>query len=58
MLWRASDRALTSTLLATGARWNVAGPWLLSANVLINVAGDGLRARLTPGVSLDYHFEL
>ncbi len=58
LLWRAGDRALTSTLLATGARWNVAGPWLLNANVLINVAGDGLRARLTPGVSLDYHFEL
>ena len=56
--WRVSDRGFTATLLATGARWHVAGPWLLNANVLINVASSGMRAQLTPGVSLDYHFEL
>ena len=56
--WMSGNRAITSSALAAGARWNVAGPWLLNANVLINVANDGLAARLTPGVSLGYYFDL
>ena len=42
--------------LVTGAKWNIVRSWLLNANVLVRLADVGLRARVTPGISLDYAF--
>jgi hypothetical protein len=56
--WVTSDRGVIATSLAAGARWNVAGPWLVNGNVLINLSSGGLRSRLTPAISLDYDFGL
>ena len=41
----------------TGAKWNVARSWLVNTSLLIRVTDPGLRARLTPAVSIDYSFE-
>jgi hypothetical protein len=58
MRWLTADRGFTTTLVATGAKWNVGGSWLLNTNLLIRVTDGGLRSRVTPAVSLDYDFGL
>jgi hypothetical protein len=58
MRWLTADRGFTTTLVATGAKWNVGGSWLLNTNLLIRLTDGGLRARVTPAVSLDYDFGL
>jgi hypothetical protein len=37
-----------------GLRWNFAGPWVLSANVMRPLTSRGLTARWVPAFSLDY----
>lgn len=39
-----------------GLKWNVAGEWLLSANVVRPLTSAGLNAQWVPAVSLDYAF--
>lgn len=56
MRWLTAPRGVHTTLLVTGAKWNVASSWLLNANLLIRVTDGGLRARVTPAVSIDYDF--
>lgn len=47
----------TSRLSAVaGFKWNVAGSWLLSANVLRPLTTTGLTASWVPTISLDYAF--
>jgi hypothetical protein len=46
----------TSTYLAGGFKWNLAGAWLLHGNVLLPLNGAGLTSGLTPAVALDYSF--
>ena len=58
MRWLTADRGFTTSLVSTGAKWNVGGSWLLNTNLLIRVTDGGLRARVTPAVSLDYDFGL
>ena len=58
MRWLTADRGFTTTLVATGAKWNVGSSWLLNTNLLIRLTDGGLRARVTPAVSLDYDFGL
>jgi hypothetical protein len=58
MRWLTAGRGFTTTLVASGAKWNVSGSWLLNTNLLIRVTDGGLRARVTPAVSLDYDFGL
>jgi hypothetical protein len=58
MRWLTANRGFTTTLVATGAKWNVVGSWLLNTNMLIRVTDGGLRSRITPSVSLDYDFGL
>jgi hypothetical protein len=58
MRWLTADRGFTTTLVATGAKWNVGGSWLLNTNLLIRLTDGGLRARVTPAISLDYDFGL
>jgi len=51
------ERGVHSAFFVTGAKWNVARSWLVNTNLLIRVTDAGLRARLTPAVSIDYSFE-
>jgi hypothetical protein len=37
-----------------GVKWNVSATWVLSANVSVPLTNDGLTARFTPFVGLDY----
>jgi hypothetical protein len=57
MRWLSLDPGIHTTFLVTGAKWNVGGTWLLNTNVLIRLTDAGLRARVTPAISLDYAFE-
>jgi hypothetical protein len=43
-------------MAVAGFKWNVAGRWLVNANVLLPVTDRGLRARIVPAVALDYSF--
>jgi hypothetical protein len=57
MRWLPAERGVYSAFFVTGAKWNVARSWLVNTNLLIRVTDAGLRARLTPAVSIDYSFE-
>jgi hypothetical protein len=57
MRWLPAERGIHTTFLATGAKWNFGGSWLLSTNLLFRVTDAGLRARVTPAVSIDYAFD-
>jgi hypothetical protein len=57
MRWLSLDPGIHTTFLVTGAKWNVGGTWLLNTNLLIRLTDAGLRARVTPAISLDYAFE-
>jgi hypothetical protein len=57
MRWLSLDPGIHTTFLVTGAKWNVGGSWLLNTNMLIRLTDAGLRARVTPAISLDYAFE-
>ena len=57
MRWLTAERGIVTTLLVAGAKWNLVRSWLLNTNVLIRVTDSGLRARVTPAVSLDYDFD-
>jgi hypothetical protein len=57
MRWLPSDRGVHTLFVVTGAKWNVGGSWLLNTNLLIRVTNAGLRAIVTPAVSLDYSFK-
>ena len=57
MRWLPGDRGVHSSFFVTGAKWNVTSSWLVNANLLVRVTDAGLRARLTPALSVDYSFE-
>jgi hypothetical protein len=57
MRWLSNDPGFHALFVVTGAKWNVASSWLLNTNLLIRVTDAGLRARVTPAISLDYAFE-
>jgi hypothetical protein len=57
MRWLPAQGGVHTTFLVAGAKWNFAGSWLLSTNILMRVTDAGLRARVTPAVSIDYAFE-
>lgn len=57
MRWLPVERGVHSAFFVTGAKWNPAGSLLINANVLIRVTDAGLRASVTPAISLDYSFE-
>jgi hypothetical protein len=46
----------TIGMAVAGFKWNVAGRWLVNANVLLPMTDRGLRARIVPAVALDYSF--
>ena len=57
MRWLPNDPGIHTMFVVTGAKWNIASSWLLNTNLLIRVTDAGLRARVTPAISLDYAFE-
>jgi hypothetical protein len=57
MRWLPTEQGIHTTFVVTGAKWNVAGRWLLNANLLIRVTDAGLRDPVTPSISIDYGFE-
>lgn len=57
MRWLPAERGVHTMYLVTGAKWNLAKSWLLNTNLLIRVTDPGLRARVTPAISIDYAFE-
>jgi hypothetical protein len=44
----------TTSFMATGFKWNVGGTWLLHGNVMWSLQQNGLTARITPAVAMDY----
>lgn len=57
MRWLPTERGIHTMFVVTGAKWNIARSWLLNGNLLIRVTDAGLRAAVTPAISLDYGFE-
>jgi hypothetical protein len=57
MRWLPTDRGIHTMFAVTGAKWNVARSWMLNTSLLIRVTDAGLRAAVTPSVSIDYGFE-
>jgi hypothetical protein len=51
-----ADANLQSTATVAGFKWNIAGSWLLNANVLVPLGSRGLQAEWAPAVSLEYAF--
>ena len=45
---------LNSITVAPGVKWNLTDTWVLAANVTVPLTNDGLTARFTPFVGLDY----
>lgn len=57
MRWVADTSSAVSLGYAVvGAKWNVSGPLLVGAHVLVRFTDAGLRARMTPTVTIDYDF--
>ena len=57
MRWLGADQGVGTTFIVTGAKWNLVSSWLVNTNLLIRVTDAGLRARVTPAVSIGYAFE-
>lgn len=52
----ALPKGLNVVSLAPGIKWNAGGNVLITGNVLVAVANDGLRANATPVLGLDWTF--
>jgi hypothetical protein len=52
-----ADRPGTTVLGVTGFKWNLAGTWLLNANVVFPLSTAGLSAGATPSLAIDYTFD-
>lgn len=50
------DEGLRKVTLVPGFRWNIFGRTLLNTHVLVSLKNDGLRAKITPSVGLDFTF--
>jgi hypothetical protein len=57
MRWLPAETGVHTMFFVTGAKWNLAKSWLVNTSMLIRVTDAGLRARVTPTISLDYAFE-
>ena len=54
MRWLPTEGGLHITYVATGAKINIYGRWLLKASLLTRLTDTGLRAKFTPSIALDY----
>lgn len=50
------DEGLRKVTLVPGLRWNIFGQTLLNAHVLVSLKNDGLRAKFTPSIGMDWTF--
>jgi hypothetical protein len=57
MRWLPTEPGVHTMFVVAGAKWNLVSSWLLNTSLLIRVTDAGLRARVTPAISLDYAFE-
>lgn len=57
MRWMDTTQGVVSTVIVTGAKWNLADSWLLNASALFRLTDGGLRGRVTPSISIGYDFE-
>jgi hypothetical protein len=57
MRWVADDGGVSTSYAVAGAKWNVGGSAVLNASLLMRLTDAGLRARVTPSISMDYAFE-
>lgn len=57
MRWVAQDEGVATSYAVTGVKWNIGGSAVLNASLLMRLTDAGLRARVTPSISLDYAFE-
>jgi hypothetical protein len=46
----------TTAFVVGGMKWNASSTWLVHANVLLPLLDNGLTARITPMVAVDYSF--
>jgi hypothetical protein len=46
----------TTAFAVAGVKWNASSTWLVHANVLVPLLDNGLTARFTPTVAVDYSF--
>lgn len=57
MRWVAQEDGVSTSYAVTGVKWNVGGSAVLNASLLMRLTDAGLRARVTPSISMDYAFE-
>ena len=58
MRWLPSGGGVVTAFLVTGAKFNVGGNWTVNGNLLTRLTDTGLRARVTPSVSVNRAVEL
>jgi hypothetical protein len=52
----AIEETTNSVVAVAGFKWNVAGSWLMTANVLQPLTDVGLKANWVPTINIDYAF--
>jgi hypothetical protein len=57
MRWVAEEGGVSTSYAVTGVKWNVGGSMVLNASLLLRLTDAGLRARVTPSISMDYAFQ-
>jgi hypothetical protein len=56
MRWLPEDGGVSTAYTAAGLKWNAGRNWLVNTSLLIRLTDAGLRARITPAISVDYTF--
>jgi hypothetical protein len=57
MRWLPTAGGIRTVYVVAGAKWNVAGSWLLNTSLLARATDSGLTGRVTPAISFDYAFD-
>jgi hypothetical protein len=56
MRWLPEEDGVSTVYTAAGLKWNAGQNWLLNTSLLVRLSDVGLRARITPVISVDYTF--
>lgn len=57
MRWIPEEAGVTNAYTVAGVKFNLSGSMVLNGSVLVRLTEAGLRARVTPTLSIDYAFE-
>lgn len=57
MRWLPEDGGVTNAYTVAGLKWNVSGSMVLNGSILVRLTDAGLRAKVTPAISIDYAFD-